>query len=81
MPGLHAALEWAKEAGMVFATHTVPGTQDAVAAWAASLRLGRTWETADILPALGLVVVALGMTEAAARGIGGAVLIIPSVRQ
>ena len=55
--------------------------QDAVAVWAALLLLGGTLEAADILPALGLVVVAIGVTQAATRGIGRAVWIVTSIQQ
>lgn len=55
--------------------------QDAKAVWAAPLFLGWTLEAADILPALGLVVVAIGMTQAATRGIGCAVLVVTAIEQ
>src|SRR5215470_12360373 len=62
MPRLGAALDRTNEARMVFETHAVRVAQDAVAVWAALLLLGRTLEATDILPALCLVVVAIGVT-------------------
>jgi hypothetical protein len=47
---------------MVFETHAVTITQDAVAVRAVLALLWGTREAADILPALGLVVVAIGVT-------------------
>src|SRR6516162_769765 len=52
----------AQEAWMVCETHAVRITQDTEAVWATLLLLGGTRETTDILPALGLVVVAIGVT-------------------
>jgi len=50
-----------------------------VRAW--SLLLGRTRSATDILPALSLVVVAIGATQPAAGGRGCAVLIIAPVHE
>jgi hypothetical protein len=49
--------------------------------WTVLWLLGWTREAADILPTLGLVVVAIGAAQATTRGIGRAVLIIASVQQ
>ena len=62
MPRLGTALDRPNEAWMVFATHAVRITQDTEAVWATLVLLGGTRETTDILPALGLVVVAIGVT-------------------
>jgi hypothetical protein len=47
---------------MVFETHAVRVAQDTVAVGAALLLFGWTREAADILPALGLIVVTIGVT-------------------
>jgi hypothetical protein len=47
---------------MVLEPHTVTIAQDAVAMRAVLALLGGTREAADILPTLGLVVVAIGVT-------------------
>ena len=66
---------------MVFETHAVRVAQDAKAVWAAPLFLGWTLQATDILPALGLVVVAVGMTQTTTRSIGGAVLVVAAIEQ
>src|SRR5688500_5514775 len=66
---------------MVPDAHAVAIAPHAVSMWAALLFLRWALETADILPALGLVVVAIGMTQATARSIGHAVLIIAPIQQ
>src|SRR4249919_858433 len=66
---------------MLFETHAVTVAQDAVTVWTAPLLLGGTRETTDILPALRLVVVAIGVTQPATRGIGRAVLIVTALQQ
>src|SRR5512134_4158700 len=76
MPRLGAALDGPDEAWMVFEAHAVRVAQNAKAVWAAPLLLGRTWHATDILPTLGLVVVAIRVTQTATRGIGGAVFVI-----
>src|SRR5712691_7565550 len=48
---------------------------------ALSLLLGRTRSATDILPALSLIVVAIGATQPAAGGIGCAVLIIAPIHE
>ncbi len=62
MPRLRAALNGSNEARVVFETHAVTIAQDAKAVRAALALLGGTREAADILPALRLVVVAIGVT-------------------
>jgi hypothetical protein len=62
IPRLRAALNRANEAWVVFETHAVTVAQDAVAVRAAFLLLGRTWQATDILPALSLVVITIGVT-------------------
>jgi hypothetical protein len=62
MPCLGAALNRPNKAWMVFETHAVRVAQDAVAVGAALLLLGRTLQATDILPTLGLIVVAIGVT-------------------
>jgi len=62
MPRLRAALNGSNEARVVFATHAVTGAQDAKAVRAALALLGGTREATDILSALGLGVVAIGVT-------------------
>ena len=62
MPRLGAALDGPDEAWMVFETHAMTVAQDAIAVWAALLFLGWTLQATDILPALRLVVVAIGVT-------------------
>jgi hypothetical protein len=62
MPSLRATLDRPNEARMVFETHAVRVTQDAEAVWAALLLLGGTLEATAILPALCLVVIAIGVT-------------------
>jgi hypothetical protein len=47
---------------MVFETHAVTVAQDAKAVWAVLPLVGGTLEATDILSALGLVVVAIGVT-------------------
>jgi hypothetical protein len=62
LPSLRAALNRSNEAWMGFETHAVTVAQNTVTVWAVLLLLGRTLEAADVLPALGLVVVAVGVT-------------------
>ena len=62
MPCLGATLNRANEAWMIFEMHAVTVAQDAVAVRAALLLLGWTREAADVLPTLGLVVVAIRVT-------------------
>jgi hypothetical protein len=81
MPRLGAALDGPDEAWMVFEAHAVRVAQNAKAVGAAPLLLGRTWQATDILPTLGLVVVAIRVTQTATRGIGGAVLIVAAIEQ
>src|SRR5712691_3353088 len=81
MPRLRAALNGSNEARVVFETHAVTGAQDAKAVRAGLALLGGTREAADILPALRLVVVAIGVTQAAARGIRRAVLVVAAIEQ
>src|SRR5687768_13959816 len=66
---------------MVTEAHAVAIAEHPVSVRAVLLFLGWARETADILPALGLVVVAIGVTQATARGIGHAVLIIAPLQQ
>ena len=66
---------------MVFKAHAVTVTQDAIAVWTALLLLGGTLQAADILPTLRLAVVAIGVTQTTARGIGRAVLIVATIQQ
>lgn len=66
---------------MVFATPTVTRAQDAEAMRAVLVLVGGTRQTADILPTLGLVVVAMGVTQAATRGRGRAVLVVTAMPQ
>jgi len=40
-----------------------------------------TWPTADVLPTLCLIVIAVGVAQAATGGIGPAVLIIPPLQE
>jgi hypothetical protein len=81
MPRLGAALDGPDEAWMVFEAHAVRVAQNAKAVGAALLLLGRTWQATDILPTLGLVVVAIRVTQTATRGIGGAVLVVAAIQQ
>ena len=60
MPRFGATLNRANEAWVIFETHAVIVAQNAGAVRAAPLLLGGTLETADILSALRLVVVAIG---------------------
>jgi hypothetical protein len=62
MPSLRAALNRANETWMVFETHAMRVAQDAIAVRAVLPLFGGTLEAADILSALGLVVVAIGVT-------------------
>ena len=80
LPRLGATLNRPNEARMVFEAHAVRVAQDAKAVRAVLALLWGTREATDILSALGLVVVAMGVTQAATRGIGGAVLIVTSVQ-
>lgn len=57
LPGLRAPLNQANQAGMLFGCHTVTIAQDSIAVWAVLLLLGWTWEAADILPGVGLIVI------------------------
>lgn len=66
---------------MVFEAHAMTVAQNAKAVWAVLLLLGRTLEATDILPALRLVVIAIGMTQTATRGIGRAVCIVTAIEQ
>src|SRR5919204_6386195 len=70
MPRLRAALNGSNEARVVFETHVVTVAQDAKAVRAALALLGWTLEAADILAALGLVVVAIGGPKGPKRGLG-----------
>ena len=81
MPNLGAALDRANEARMLFETHAMTVAQDAVAVWALLLLIRGTRQTADILPTLRLVVIAIGVTQTTARGIGRAVLIVATIQQ
>jgi len=62
MPGLGATWDGPNETRVVFEAHAVRVAQDAVAVWTTLLLLGGTLQATDILPALGLVVVAIGVT-------------------
>jgi hypothetical protein len=66
---------------MVFETHTVAIAQNAVSMRAMLLLLGWTREATDVLPTLGLIVVAIGAAQATTRGIGRAVWIIAPIEQ
>jgi hypothetical protein len=66
---------------MVPKAHAVAIAQHPVSMRAVLLLLGWTREAADVLPTLGLVVVAIGATQATAWGIGRAVLIIAPLQQ
>ena len=43
--------------------------------------IGRTWQTVDVLSALGLIVVVIEATQSSTRGIGRAVVIIAPLAQ
>jgi hypothetical protein len=81
MPRLGAALDGPDKTWMVFEAHAVRVAQNAKAVGAALLLLGRTWQATDILAALGLVVVAIGMTQATTRRIGGTVWVVAAIEQ
>jgi hypothetical protein len=66
---------------MVFETHPMTVAPDAKAVGAAPLFLRGTREAADILSALGLVVVAIGVTQTTTRSIGGAVWVVAAIEQ
>src|SRR5712691_11808115 len=66
---------------MVCERHAVAIAQDANAVWAVLLLLGGARSAADILPALRLVVVAIGATQPPTGGIGRAVCIIAPVHE
>jgi hypothetical protein len=55
--------------------------QDAVAVRTVLLLLGGALSAADILPTIGLIVIAIGATQTTTGGIGGAVLIIAPVHE
>ena len=80
-PRLGAALDRPDQARMVFETHAMTVAPDAEAVWAVPLFLGWTWQATDILAALGLVVVAVGMTQTATRGIGRTVWVVTAIEQ
>jgi hypothetical protein len=56
-------------------------TQNTEAVGAALLFLGGTRKATDILPALGLVVVTIGVTQATTRGIRRAIWIVTTIEQ
>jgi hypothetical protein len=66
---------------MVPEGHAAAISEHSVSMRAVLLLLGGTLEAADILPTLGLVVVAIRATQATTRGIGRAVLIIAPMQQ
>jgi hypothetical protein len=73
---LAAPLNGSDQTWMVTEGHAVTIAKDPVSMRAVLLLLGWAREAADILPALCLVVVAIGATQATTRGIGCAVLIL-----
>ena len=75
-PQLTASLNGTDETRMITETHTVAIAQHPVSMRAVLLLLGWTREAANILPTLGLVVVAIGATQTTTGGIRRAVLII-----
>src|SRR4029450_2026498 len=79
LPRWGAALDGSNEAGVVFERHAMTIAQDAVAVRAVLLLLGGARSAADILPTVGLIVVAIGATQTTTGGIGRAVLIIAPV--
>ncbi len=66
---------------MVLEHPAVAGAPHAVGVRASLLFFGRTGTATDILPSVGVVVVAMGMTQSAAGGRGRAVLIIAPLRE
>jgi hypothetical protein len=59
----------------------VRGAQDAKAVRTVSPLVGRTWQAADVLSALGLIVVAIRAAQTTTGGIGRAVVIIAPLAQ
>src|SRR5262250_87123 len=81
LPRWGTALHRPNEARVVFETHAVRVAQDTKAVRAMSPLVGRTWQAADVLPALSLIVVAIGVAQTATGGIGRAVVIIAPLAQ
>jgi hypothetical protein len=78
---LAATLNGSDQTRMVTEGHAVAIPEHPISMRAVRLLLEWTLEAANILPTLGLVVVAIRATQAAARRIGRAVLIIAPIQQ
>src|SRR4029434_2910416 len=80
-PGLRASLNGPDQAWMGVEGHAVTRAPGRVGVGAPLLFIKGTRPAADILPTLGVVVVAVGSTQAATGGIGRAMLIITALQE